>query len=143
MSKAALKAIIVIVSTTVSAGTSEDKTTQILKDVFAQQEQCDWKIDGEKIIEDDFEAIQAVVSVAAERLQPNLIVLSGGTGFAVSDVTPEAVSGVLEKQAPGLVHGMLTASAAITPCKCSHSLPHSGIDISSCTHVTSCSGSHR
>lgn len=118
MSKPILTAIIVIVSTTVSAGTSEDKTTAILKDVFAQQEQCDWKIDGEEIIEDDFDAIQAVVSRCAGRFQPSLIVLSGGTGFAVSDVTPEAVSSVLEKHAPGLVHGMLSASAAITPCKC-------------------------
>lgn len=92
MSKPTLTATIVIVSTTVSAGTSEDKTTAILKDVFAAQEQCNWEINEEEIIEDDFEAIQAVVSVCAGRFQPNLIVLSGGTGFAVSDVTPEVSS---------------------------------------------------
>ena len=33
----------------------------------------------------------------------NLIVMSGGTGFAIKDRTPEAVGELLEKKAPGLV----------------------------------------
>lgn len=90
MSKPKLTVAIIIVSTTVFAGTSEDKTTQILKDVFAEQEaQCDWAVRSEDVIGDDFDAIRNVVTTITELDSPNLIVLSGGTGFAVTDVTPE------------------------------------------------------
>ena len=38
-----------------------------------------------------------------------LVVTTGGTGFAPNDLTPEATSSVLERQAPGLVVAMLGA----------------------------------
>lgn len=116
MSKPQLTAAIIIVSTTVSAGISKDKTTSILEDVFAQQDQCDWGVVAEEVVTDEFAAIQDIVATIVDLHEPNLVVLSGGTGFAVSDVTPEAVAGLLDKQASGLVHGMLSSSAAITPC---------------------------
>lgn len=46
---------------------------------------------------------------------PHVILTLGGTGFAPRDNTPEAVSPLLEKQAPGLVHAMLAASFQATP----------------------------
>lgn len=116
MSKPTLSACIVIVSTTAAAGESVDKTTDILKDVFAQKDgQCDWEVVQSIIVGDEFHAIQSKVCSLLDIFSPNLIVLSGGTGFAQSDVTPEAISGLLKKQAPGLVYGMLSASASITP----------------------------
>ena len=121
MSKPQLTAAIIVVSTTVSLGTSEDKTTTVLEDVFSHQDQCSWGIVAEQVVTDDFKEIQDIVATIVELHEPSLVVLSGGTGFAVSDVTPEAVSELLEKQAPGLVHGMLSSSAAITPCKLSSS----------------------
>ena len=45
----------------------------------------------------------------------DLLLTSGGTGFAARDVTPEAVSPLLERPAPGLVAAMLTGSLSITP----------------------------
>lgn len=44
-----------------------------------------------------------------------LIVTTGGTGFAPRDVTPEAVRSVIEREAPGLALAMLQASLRITP----------------------------
>lgn len=44
-----------------------------------------------------------------------LILTTGGTGFAPRDVTPEATKDVLEKEAPGIVIAMITASLAVTP----------------------------
>ncbi|KAJ5098234.1 hypothetical protein N7532_005235 [Penicillium argentinense] len=40
---------------------------------------------------------------------------NGGTGFAVKDNTPEAVSPLIHRHAPGLVHGMIAASLKVTP----------------------------
>ncbi|KAJ5812786.1 hypothetical protein N7447_009809 [Penicillium robsamsonii] len=45
----------------------------------------------------------------------NLILLSGGTGFSIKDNTPEAVSPLIQRHAPGLVHGMIAASLKVTP----------------------------
>ncbi|KAJ5656561.1 MoeA C-terminal domain IV [Penicillium longicatenatum] len=39
---------------------------------------------------------------------------NGGTGFAVKDNTPEAVTPLIHRHAPGLVHGMIAASLKVT-----------------------------
>lgn len=44
-----------------------------------------------------------------------LIVTTGGTGFGPRDITPEATSQVIEKQAPGLAELMRSAGLAHTP----------------------------
>lgn len=52
----------------------------------------------------------------------------------------KAITPLLHKQAPGLVHGMLAASLEVTPCK--SLVIYWGIysaDVNSCSHVaTSC-----
>ncbi len=45
----------------------------------------------------------------------HLILTTGGTGFALRDVTPEAVRDVIEREAPGLAHAILQASLQKTP----------------------------
>jgi molybdenum cofactor synthesis domain-containing protein len=39
-----------------------------------------------------------------------LVVTTGGTGFARSDLTPDATADVVERQAPGLAEAMRSAS---------------------------------
>ena len=39
----------------------------------------------------------------------------GGTGFAPRDVTPEATKMIIEREAPGLVHAMMSGSLSVTP----------------------------
>ncbi len=45
----------------------------------------------------------------------DLIITTGGTGFAERDVTPEATLEVIEREAPGIAEYMRMRSAAITP----------------------------
>ncbi len=70
-----------------------------------------------KIIPDSVPQIQRQLLLWADAPEPkiNLVLTTGGTGFAVDDHTPEAVSAVLHKQASGIVHGMLAASLSVTP----------------------------
>jgi molybdopterin adenylyltransferase len=45
----------------------------------------------------------------------DLVLTTGGTGFAARDVTPEATRDVIEREAPGLTEAMRAASLRITP----------------------------
>jgi len=45
----------------------------------------------------------------------DLILTTGGTGFAPRDVTPEATRDVIEREAPGLAEAMRSAGMARTP----------------------------
>ncbi|XMA10695.1 hypothetical protein WAI453_003486 [Rhynchosporium graminicola] len=113
---ATLKAVILVVSTTASQDPLTDSSGPTLKDVFEQEGGGKWEVVETKIVSDVVLDIQRAISGWADREgSPNLIITTGGTGFAVHDITPEAVTPLLHKQAHGLVHGMLAASLAVTP----------------------------
>ncbi|CCC11781.1 unnamed protein product [Sordaria macrospora k-hell] len=119
----ALKAAILIVSTTASQDPATDFADVTLRQVFEEQQLQGqgslWEVHESKIVPDDVVQIQKQIHLWTDKTPNdntiNLIVTTGGTGFAVSDQTPEAVSALLHKEAPGLVHGMLAASLQVTP----------------------------
>ncbi|KAJ5397939.1 MoeA C-terminal domain IV [Penicillium cosmopolitanum] len=77
-----------------------------------------------KIVPDNvFQIQQAVCEWSDSANWYNLILLSGGTGFAIKDNTPEAVSPLIHRHAPGLVHGMIAASLKVTPCEMTSPYP--------------------
>ena len=45
----------------------------------------------------------------------DLILTTGGTGFAPTDVTPEATYAIIQREAPGLVEAVRAASLRVTP----------------------------
>ncbi|MDO4294935.1 MAG: molybdopterin-binding protein [bacterium] len=51
----------------------------------------------------------------ADQRQLDLILTTGGTGFAPTDVTPEATLAVADRLAPGISEAIRAASLAITP----------------------------
>ncbi|KAK6196787.1 G4 quadruplex nucleic acid binding protein [Pestalotiopsis sp. IQ-011] len=110
---AKLKVAILIVSTTAAKDPSTDASADILRDVLDREGGGNWDLVTTKIVPDDVDQIQNALNMWAGEI--NLILTTGGTGFATSDNTPEAVLPLLDKQAPGLVHGMLAASLSVTP----------------------------
>ncbi|KAH8159950.1 hypothetical protein CIB48_g8283 [Xylaria polymorpha] len=117
MAEGRLKVALLIVSTTASKDPSTDSSQLALSHVLEKEGGGKWELVDTKIVPDVVIQIQRQImlwsDVAAEGI--NLVVTTGGTGFATSDNTPEAVSALLHKQAPGLVHGMLDASLRVTP----------------------------
>lgn len=109
-----------IVSDTAAADPSTDKAFPVLKETFAQDGAGKWAEPLVEIVQDDILDIQRVVrtwtdnEVTGDGLV-NLIVTTGGTGFARRDFTPEAIAPLIHRHAPGIVHGMLTASFQVTP----------------------------
>ena len=75
----------------------------------------DWEVVGQKIVPDDIEAIMGALQAWADSGDADVILATGGTGFAPRDVTPEAARAVIERLTPGLDEAMRYASLQITP----------------------------
>lgn len=67
------------------------------------------------IVADEIEQIAGVLRQWADCEHLDLIVTTGGTGFAPRDVTPEATMAVVERPTPGLAEAMRASSLAVTP----------------------------
>ncbi len=98
MSKPVLTVAILVVSTTASKDPSTDSSGRILNDVFEKELTVQWKVVGIKIVGDVVLDIQRMImqwtdlEKPDQGTPPNLIITTGGTGFAISDNTPEACS---------------------------------------------------
>lgn len=68
------------------------------------------EIVGAEVIADDRDAIAQRLRHWADIARCDLVLTSGGTGFAPSDLTPEATLDVIDREAPGLAHAMREAS---------------------------------
>jgi len=67
------------------------------------------------IVPDERAEIAAWLIRGADALALDLILTTGGTGFAPRDVTPEATRAIIEREAPGLAEAMRAASLRVTP----------------------------
>jgi molybdopterin adenylyltransferase len=70
---------------------------------------------GRDLVGDDRAEIEGCLRRWADGGACDLILTTGGTGFAASDVTPEATEAVIERRAPGIAEAMRAASAEHTP----------------------------
>jgi molybdenum cofactor synthesis domain-containing protein len=67
------------------------------------------------IVPDERDLIAAQIVAWSDTSGVDLILTTGGTGFAPRDVTPEATLDVVERQAPGLAEAVRSAGLRKTP----------------------------
>lgn len=67
------------------------------------------------IVSDDLEDIRNTLYVLTEREDVNLVLTTGGTGFAPRDNMPEATRSVIDREVPGINEAIRRESAAKTP----------------------------
>ena len=105
MADSKLKVSILIVSDTAFKDPSTDKAGTILEDVFASEGSDSWTVKYTLIIPDSINAIQDYTTQFCEDGDDfmNLVITTGGTGFAIKDYTPEAIKPLIDREAPGLV----------------------------------------
>ena len=104
MEQGKLKAAVLIISDTAARDPPTDKSREILSEVFSSQGGDQWSITETQIVPDDVPAIQRTITQLCDSSDyVNLIVTTGGTGFATKDKTPEAIAPLLHRHAPGLV----------------------------------------
>jgi len=65
-----------------------------------------WKVERTAILPDELPDLRKTLSAWADIGGLDIILTTGGTGFAPRDVTPEATRLVIEREAPGLAEAM-------------------------------------
>lgn len=93
-----LNAHVVVCSDTVSKGIKEDGAGKIIVD---RLQKLHLSSVGYSVVPDEVEAIQSVVK-ESQKKGAHLIILTGGTGLSVRDVTPEAIKPLLDREIPGI-----------------------------------------
>jgi len=101
--------------------TMSDKGAQGLREDTAGDavvrilEENGWEVAYRTLIPDDFEQIKEELCKTADELKVTLTVTTGGTGFSMRDVTPEATLAVVDREVRGIPEAMRAESMRITP----------------------------
>jgi molybdenum cofactor synthesis domain-containing protein len=99
-----LRAKVLTVSDGVVAGTREDASGRALTERLAR---AGFDVVSRGVVSDGADEVANAITAMAAGFA-GLIVTTGGTGFAPRDLTPEGTRRVLEREAPGLVLGMMS-----------------------------------
>ncbi|HEX9018564.1 MAG TPA: MogA/MoaB family molybdenum cofactor biosynthesis protein [Anaerolineaceae bacterium] len=103
---------ILTVSDRSSRGERPDASGPALTLMIQQQ---GWQVTQVDVVPDERPAIESTLKAWCDAPGVDLVLTTGGTGFAPRDVTPEATLAVVERQAPGLVEAMRLESLKVTP----------------------------
>lgn len=98
-----IRAVVITVSDSCSNGAVEDVSGAVLLECL---QTAGAEFVEKIIVSDDFAPLVKVLRATADRAEVNLIVTTGGTGFAPRDNTPEATRAVIEREAQGLAEAM-------------------------------------
>jgi molybdopterin adenylyltransferase len=107
-----IRAALVTVSDSVTAGTREDRSGAVLR---ARVEALGWQVTAQEIVPDELDRIASVLTRLADSGQVSLILTTGGTGIAARDITPEAARSLIEREIPGLGEMMRAEGRKLTP----------------------------
>ena len=107
-----LRFSILTVSDRSSRGERPDASGPALAELVRAQ---GWRVVKQEIVADELEAIKAIFSEWCDSGEIDVLLATGGTGFAPRDVTPEATRAVVERLTPGLDEAMRVASLQVTP----------------------------
>jgi molybdopterin adenylyltransferase len=103
------RVVVVTVSDGVSAGIRQDGSGEALQQMLTER---GYEV-SRTLVPDEAEQIVAAIRSASSVAE--LVLTTGGTGFGVRDVTPEATASILDREAPGLVHAMMAHGLEVTP----------------------------
>ncbi len=100
-----IRVAIVTVSDGVSRGEREDRGGPACEEALRSSGAL-YEIGLREVVPDDRHQVARIIRVVADGLQADLIVLTGGTGVAPRDRTPEGVRDAVEYEVPGLAEKM-------------------------------------
>lgn len=107
-----IKTAVLTISDKGSRGERKDLSGPVIKEMM---ENIGAEIVFEEIIADEKEEIKQSLCRIADQKKADLILTTGGTGFAERDITPEATLEVIEKEVPGIPEKIRADTLFITP----------------------------
>ena len=93
-------------------GEYEDRSGPLMAQILTSH--TPWTISQQDVVPDETAVIADKLRAWCDDEQLNLILTSGGTGFAPRDITPEATKQVIERDAPGIAETLRAESLKIT-----------------------------
>lgn len=108
--KIPLDAAVLTASDKGSRGEREDKSGAAIREMLTE---AGYAVAGHSIVPDEKEEIARELTLWSDR-GVALVLTTGGTGFSVRDVTPEATRSVIERETPGIPEAMRALSMQIT-----------------------------
>jgi molybdenum cofactor synthesis domain-containing protein len=103
---AAVIVAVITCSNRSSAGARSDDSGAILAELLAD---AGHDVDSRVVVPDDVGAIRAAVRGALDR-GAQVVLTTGGTGLTPTDVTPEAVRPLLDREIPGISEALRISS---------------------------------
>jgi molybdenum cofactor synthesis domain-containing protein len=113
MAERAPRAAVLTISTSRAEGSGEEDAAGAGLARFA--EHVGAEVAARDVIPDVRGLIQDRICHYCDELGCDLVLTTGGTGFAPDDVTPEATAMVCDREAPGIAEAMRLASREHTP----------------------------
>jgi len=107
-----IRAVVVTVSDACSRGERKDASGEALVQLLTE---LGAEIVVTAMVPDDRDPLAETLRGFADRSDVNLIITTGGTGFAPRDNTPEATLAIIERQVPGLPEAMRLETLKHTP----------------------------
>jgi gephyrin len=102
---------ILTVSDRASQGEYQDQSGPLIASITERR--TGWQIARQAVVADEIDDIAGLL-LAWSEAGLNLVLTTGGTGFAPRDVTPEATLRVIEREAPGIAEALRSESLKIT-----------------------------
>ena len=109
--KIPLDAAVITASDKGSRGEREDASGAAIREILTAE---GYEVAGYSIMPDEREELEREMRLWSDR-GVGLILTTGGTGFSVRDVTPEATRAVIDREAPGIAEAMRALSMQVTP----------------------------
>ncbi|CAE6480419.1 unnamed protein product [Rhizoctonia solani] len=101
---------------TASKDAQQDRSGPVIRDILTDHNSsCQFTVDAPIIVPDNVGLIQSTVKGWSIGGLYDWIITTGGTGFGTRDLTPEAISSLIERPAPGLIHLIMAESLKQTP----------------------------
>lgn len=105
------RAAILTASDKGAAGEREDKSGMLIRELL---EAKGYQIVFYKVLPDDRNQLAETMKKICDQHQADLLLTTGGTGFAPRDCTPEATLDIAEKLVPGIPEAIRAYSLQIT-----------------------------
>ena len=104
-----MRAAVLTISDGVHAGVRDDASGDVLEALLAEE---GFEV-VRQVVPDESDAIEEAIGTLASDAE--LVLTTGGTGFAPRDRTPEATRAAIDREAPGIAEAIRADALARTP----------------------------